>query len=125
METPKKIKRDMAKCAKRVSEVIECFCEAGELVGCAQDARYELIGGISCIRQLEQEIKQKDERIQQLEREKEAFVEYARGLCRACKHFKARIEEEPCLSCKDNSVFYCPGPKDNWEWRGVEEEKHE
>lgn len=67
MKTSEKTKRDMANCAKRVSEVIECFCEAGELVGCAQDARYELIGGISCIRQLEKEIKQKDERIRQLE----------------------------------------------------------
>ena len=121
MKTPENTKRDMAKCAKRVSEVIECFCEAGELVGCAQDAKYELIGGISCIQQLEQDNAQKDERIRKLEREKVNLLNLCEqfGQCVICKHTAKGTNESPCCDCR-----YCAvdSVDSYWEWRGVEED---
>lgn len=56
--------------------------------------------------------------IQQLERERDALMEYIRGRCFTCRHNLRGINEEPCASC----VWY----KDRlgWEWRGVEEENH-
>ena len=67
MKTPDEIKRDMAKCAKRARTVIEYCCSAGELAEYAEEASYELIGGLSLIKQLEKENAQKDERIRKLE----------------------------------------------------------
>lgn len=56
--------------------------------------------------------------IQQLEREKEALLEYIRGRCFACRHNLRGINEEPCASC----VWY--KDRHGWEWRGVEEDGH-
>lgn len=54
--------------------------------------------------------------IRQLEREKEAFMDDAKGLCGLCKHMYKTCSQHPCRNCTDGS---------NWEWRGVEEEKRE
>lgn len=111
-KTPEEIKRGMEHCAE---------------IGC-KDCPYEedckMFDGFSIpaedayfyIQQLEQDNAQKDERIRQLEREKEAFMDDAKGLCGLCKHMYKTCSQHPCRNCTDGS---------NWEWRGVEEEKRE
>lgn len=104
MKTPEEIKRGMALC-----KMDECF---GQHEDCPYAGEPSLCVGAMCDDGLAY--------IQQLEREKEAMMEYTHGMCRACKHFKVPITEKPCVCCKHNHVLVYSGGEDNWEWRGVE-----
>lgn len=114
MKTPEEIKRGMEHCAE---------------IGC-KDCPYEedckMFDGFTIpaedaylyIQQLEQDNAQKDERIRQLEREKEALINIAKrsdSACLHCKHF--------CYVCtRPSKEIRLNG--DCFEWRGVEEEKN-
>ena len=79
---------------------------------------------LTYIQQLEQDNAQKDERIRKLEREREALLKVAHGQCRACKHkLSFSPFDEPCCKCRN--IWPGHGFESRWEWRGVEEEKHE
>ena len=116
MKTPEEIKRGM--------ECGNCdgcpYARWDEKTGQFADHHCEFVetDALAYIQQLERDNAQKDERIRKLEREKEALLQDMRGLCAYCKHSDKSILEEPCLYCSF-------GNHDRWEWRGVEEEKHE
>ena len=59
-----------------------------------------------------------EERVHQLEEERDAAVEDVHGNCHSCKYYIKDPKEEPCASCL--SGF---GNKDNWQWRGVQKEE--
>lgn len=118
MKTPEEIKRGLECCHS--DELCECEAcpysiEGAETLGCdfllGEDA-------IIYINQLEQDNAQKDERIRQLEREKEALLEESKhgGGCFTCKHKNTLMNEPPCDDC-----WRC----NRWEWRGVEEDANE
>ena len=111
MKTPEEIKRGMEHCA-------EIGCK-----GCPYEEDCKMFDGFSIpaedayfyIQQMEQDNAQKDERIRQLEREKELLIEQLHGACHACKHQDKSTLKESCIYC-------IMGVHPNWEWRGVEEE---
>lgn len=57
--------------------------------------------------------------IQQLERERNVLINALRHgiVCEVCKHFGKKMNEEPC--------GWCGGTHSSFEWRGVEDERHE
>lgn len=61
-------------------------------------------------------VKQLEAKCHQLERERDAAVDYLAMTkdCKTCKHFPHAASEEPCRSCGVRQA--------NWEWRGVKEE---
>ena len=58
-----------------------------------------------------------EERVHQLEAERDAAVEDMHGRCPSCKHYDKDPKEEPCASCSSGY-----GNMDNWQWRGVQKE---
>lgn len=60
---------------------------------------------------------QKDERIQQLERERDAPMEELRGRCPSCKNLD--MSHYPCR--RHTACVLAKGAL--WEWRGVEEDE--
>lgn len=117
MKTPEEIKRGLEHCA-------EIGCK-----GCPYEEDCKMFDGFSIpaedayfyIQQLEQDNAQKDERIRQLEREREALIKVAHGQCRACKHkLSFSPYDEPCCKCRN--IWPGHGFESRWEWRGVEEE---
>jgi hypothetical protein len=58
-----------------------------------------------------------EERVHQLEAERDAAVEEMHGHCSSCKDYDKDPKEEPCVSCYSGY-----GNMDNWQWRGVQKE---
>lgn len=111
MKTPEEIKRGMEHCA-------EIGCK-----GCPYEEDCKLFDRFSIpaedayfyIQQLEQDNARKDERIRQLEREREELLNSVSRLCIYCKNQGVPSTNEPCYSCVRMG-------RNNWEWRGVEAE---
>lgn len=59
--------------------------------------------------------------VRQLEREREAMLRQLSMHCEACKYWEAPMSCKECSTCTNP---WKVNPKENWEWRGVEEEKH-
>lgn len=114
MKTPEEIKRGFEICLRAPFK--SCDGCAYDEKNCPQCVESLVRDALAYIQQLEQDNAKKDERIRELEREKEAFMDDAKGLCGLCKHMYKTCSQHPCRNCMDGS---------NWEWRGVEDEKHE
>lgn len=66
------------------------------------------------------------DKVKQLERERDAAVEAAHGVCKACIHFNGHYPTGDIMSCcKFEECVYGMGEwdaEDHWQWRGVEVE---
>lgn len=119
MKTPEEIKKGL-----------EC-CTHATCNGCpyAQDGcatNREMIDALDYIQQLEHQIGELTEKVAQLERERDAAVEDAHGICSACIHFNARHNSGDIMSCcKFEECIHGADDFDSedfWQWRGVEVE---
>lgn len=120
MKTPEEIKRDMIECMEEANWVVEVG-DAHDLIDSVEKAHETMADALSFIRRLEQDNAQKDERIRQLEREKEAMLRQLSMLCEACKYWESPMSCKECSTCTNP---WKVNPKKNWEWRGVEEDNH-
>ena len=112
MKTPEEIKRGMEHCAE-----IGCKdCPYEEDCKMFDEFTIPAEDAYLYIQQLEQDNAQKDERIRQLEREKEALINIVKA-CRYCKYFSITRCTRPSKGIRLNG--------DCFEWRGVEEEANE
>ena len=129
MKTPEEIKRGRDCCANCADLYDGCSpCPySGEKLIC-----YELqIDALAYIQQLEQDNSQKDERIRQLERERDQALHdmcniYG-SICLVCKNFYRPDKTVLKFACKEfgelrnhGSTVFCG----KFEWRGVEEDDH-
>lgn len=144
MKTPDEIKRDMIECMEDASCVVE-YGDAHDLIDAVEKAHATMADGLSLIRRLERDVQfyqnivalnnktideqamyvqQLVDRVQELDREKVNLLNLCEqfGQCVICKHTDKGTNESPCCDC-----WYCNGNAkgSHWEWRGVEEEKHE
>ena len=112
MTTPDEIKRDMIDYMEDASCVVE-YGDAHDLIDSVEKGHATMADALAHIQQLERDNAQKDERIRQLEREREALLEESKhgGGCFTCKHKNTLMNEPPCDDC-----WRC----NRWEWRGVE-----
>lgn len=138
MKTPEEIKRglecclvadDMCRCdecpySRNGYNTLKCDIELGEdaiefttMMENATDEWEMVAASPGAVEDMARENAQKDERIRQLEREKELLIEQLRGACHACKHLEKSTLKESCMYC-------IIGVRPNWEWRGVEEGEH-
>lgn len=119
MKTPEEIKRGLQYCATPVHALKGCaVCPYWDyMLGCGEDCMMK--DALTYIQQLEQDNAQKDERIRQLERDNAYLMRIARDSCTMCKNVFVDVSDEPCASCINGH-----GARDNWEWRGVEEDNH-
>lgn len=117
MKTPEEIKRGMALC-----KMDECF---GQHEDCPYAGEPSLCvvamcdDGLAYIQQLERDNAQEGERVRKLERDNAYLMRIARDSCTMCKNVFVDVSDEPCASCINGH-----GARDNWEWRGVEEDNH-
>lgn len=76
---------------------------------------------------VESAYKQRDELRAELEKvkaERDAAVKQLHGYCPACKNYTENQCDGPCSECKHEYYQYKDASsKDNWEWRGVNEDK--
>lgn len=112
------------KTSEKIKRGLECDC-CGECPWLSEDGcMWSDDFAIALIQQLEHDNAQKDERIRQLEREKVNLLNLCEqfGQCVICNHTSKGTNESPCCDCR-----YCAVDSTDsyWEWRGVEEEKHE
>ena len=117
MKTPDEIKRGLKACYSSV-ECTDCpyIGEDPAGVDCFDLVK---VHAKALIQQLEQDNAQKDERIRKLEREREAMLRQLSMHCEACKYWEAPMSCKECSTCTNP---WKVNPKENWEWRGVEEE---
>ena len=126
MKTPEEIKRDLIDYMEDASCVTE-YGDAHDLIDSVEKGHATMADALAYIQQLEKDNAQKDERIRKLELEKEtllAGIKLHGGICMMCKYYSTPEYEFPCGNC---CVIYPNdrGTENLWEWRGVEEEKHE
>ena len=118
MQIPDEIKRGLEMCAET------CFVCPAEcpymMTECSQGDKV-MADALAYIQQLEQDNAQKDERIRQLEREREAMLRDMKAwpACDACKHRNLLCTQKPCSECREAGN----GKTVMWEWRGVEEDE--
>jgi hypothetical protein len=120
MKTPEKIKRDMIDYMEDASCVTE-YGDAHDLIDSVEQGHAPMADASAYIRLLEQANDHKDKRIRQLAREKEAMLRQLSMHCEACKYWESPMSCKECSTCTNP---WKVNPKENWEWRGVEEEKH-
>lgn len=95
MKTPDEIKRGL-ECCRDSNDMVCPECPYWQQAGCVDAMMTDMVAYI-----------------QQLERERDAFMVEAKGLCGLCKCMYKTYDESPCGECMDG---------DRWEWRGVEED---
>ena len=117
----------MQKTPDDVTKGLEC-CGTGKY-GNHKDCPYDiaepqcmqrlLADAIALIQQLQAENAEKDQRIRQLEEERDAAITFLPRKCYLCKHVGNKMGDAPCPSlCKYITLDECP----NWQWRGVTKE---
>jgi ferredoxin len=129
VKTPEEIKRGI-EIAKTNCLYVECCedicpynknCDVSNQDEMTEIPREMVSDALAYIQQLEQDNAQKDERIRQLEREREAMLRQLSMHCEACKYWEAPMSCKECRTCTNP---WKANPKENWEWRGVEEDEH-
>ena len=118
---------------KKTDEIkkgLECCAEYGNCSnGCPynpiKDCGADLYSdALALIQQQGQQLAEKDARIAELERERDAAVSLLNGECYACLHSK---DGEPCRTkeickcCVYNEDAWGMDLDYNWQWRGVQE----
>lgn len=123
--TPEEIKRGLECC----TDVCDDGCDA-----CVYDSQYNRrdklclvrlkIDALALIQRLEAERDELLQKNQQLERERDAAVEYLHGWCEVCVHWGSEDSIAFCDGCSHNYPFeHETNFTDNWQWRGVQEQE--
>ena len=104
MRSPDEIKKGLRRCED------QSHCDWCSLIReCEEDD-----AAIAYITQLEQ-------RLAQVERERDAAVVDLSNSCAYCKHVSGSVDELPCTECfhPKNNVIFAPITRTKFEWRGI------
>ena len=114
MKTPDEIKKGLEVCNIWMDDEPNHCLECPYF--CTKDCADTLMNhALALIQQLQSDNAEKDQRIQQLEAERDAALEDKRGECTYCAYLPGETIPQTCFDCA-NKGFY------RWEWRGVQKE---
>lgn len=89
-------------------------CDASDLLDGLEVARDFMFEAASMI-------EERESRLAQVERERDAAVADLSNSCAYCKHTSGSVDEPPCTECfhPKNNIIFAPMTRTKFEWRGV------
>lgn len=116
-KTPDEIKKGLDCCTDgNIVCAGNCVFDDDVMLGYPDCVKMLMTNALALIQQLEAENAEKDERIQQLEAERDAAVAGLKSNCTCpeCKYFSDEVQD-PCRTCRSSTSKF--------EWRGVQKEE--